>query len=450
MWAGAVWILGMLAGGAPTVPPPSPLPTRSFTLDNGLRVAVQEDHRAPLVAVELVFGVGSSADGASPGLAHLVEHLCFEGSPNAPDGAFDRWLEGAGGESDGATGRDTLRLHAVAPVEALELLLFLESDRMLALRFDAEDLENQRAIVAQELAGTAEAAGGRLAEARARVRFGAEDPYRLPPAGQRAALAELSLEQVLAFHQRWMGPGNAALALVGDLDLDEAEMLVRRWFSEIPARPAPPPALQPDVVAGGGVWVWPTDVYAPSLSLLWPTVPAGHNHEPAFDLLAEILADGDAWTRASQPRLEARAAAENLRWAGTLRVELRPAGGVAAGRVTRAPFERGRRAVERALARIAARGPTTAELDRAKRRYASASLRATESMQARAGALGTCLLWTGRTDCLAAELSARLAVQPQDVALAAAALGSPALLYMVPSSRVSDFATSDDFILDLE
>jgi zinc protease len=133
--------------------PPLSVPYETFRLANGLTVIVHEDHTAPLVSVNTYYHVGSGRERPGrTGFAHLFEHLMFEGSKNVPEGAFDQWLEAAGGSNNGSTNGDRTNYWENAPAGALELPLFLESDRMgfLLDAMSPEKVNGQRDVVKNE------------------------------------------------------------------------------------------------------------------------------------------------------------------------------------------------------------------------------------------------------------------------------------------------------------
>src|SRR5512145_497470 len=129
------------------------LPHTTFRLENGLTVIVHEDHSAPIVSVNTWYHVGSGRETPGrTGFAHLFEHLMFEGSKHVPEGAFDRWLEAVGGDNNGSTTEDRTNYYEDGPSNALEIPLFLESDRMgyLLDTMTAERVDGQRSVVMNE------------------------------------------------------------------------------------------------------------------------------------------------------------------------------------------------------------------------------------------------------------------------------------------------------------
>ena len=128
------------------------LPIAVKKLDNGLTVVVSEDHSAPVVGISVVYKVGMRLEPKNrTGFAHLFEHLMFEGTPNAPEGTFDKVITGGGGRNNGSTRPDYTNYIEVAPVSALESILWLEADRMKTLDFSEKTLKNQQDVVKEEI-----------------------------------------------------------------------------------------------------------------------------------------------------------------------------------------------------------------------------------------------------------------------------------------------------------
>lgn len=428
-------VLALLAAAAP-VEETLHLAARSLTLENGLRVVVHEDHRAPLVAVHVRYGVGSAEDERA-GMAHLVEHLLSEGSKNAPAGAFDRLLAAAGAENNAWTDHDALVCHTLLPAPYLDLALFLESDRMgwMVDAIDEADLENQLAVVGEERAMDADAPGGMDAVALNAATWPAGHPYHRAVLGTADSLAGVSLDEVRAWTGRWLQPGNASLVIAGDVEADAALDRARYWFGDVPGHP-PPDRAPGEPPPRPGRWLLVDGLDRSTLYAAWPTVPRGHEDEPALDLLAELLAGGrgtrlpDALVFGRGRFEEVRAWTDNNRLGGTFAVRLVRRGGRAEGM---------RRALDRQLARFARNPPSTDEVDGRKTRWRSWYLRATEDLEGRAALLADCLWARGEPDCLAWDHARHMAVTAEDVRRVAArylADDRRALLAVVPEARL--------------
>ena len=223
--------------------PPSPsFAVERFRLDNGLRVVLMPDSSAPTVAIAVVYDVGfrSEPEGMT-GFAHLFEHLMFEGSVTLEKGQHDKLVTGNGGVMNGSTRADYTNYYEQLPSNALELGLYLEADRMRGLRLTDENVQNQIAVVKEEI--------------RVNVvnqPFGGFPWILLPPVmfktfanahngyGSFVDLEAASVDQASEFFDQYYAPGNAALVVAGDLDVDKTREMVERHFGSVPARAVPP------------------------------------------------------------------------------------------------------------------------------------------------------------------------------------------------------------------
>src|SRR5215510_5676168 len=234
--------------------PPAPLevPFKQFTLDNGLNVILHRDTSVPIVAVNVWYHVGSANERPGrTGFAHLFEHLMFEGSKHVPEGQFDLLLEAAGANNNGSTTNDRTNYVIDLPSNALELALFLESDRMgyLLDTMSPERVNGQRDVVKNERRQSYENRPyGQASIEIDKMLWPANHPYSWPTIGFMEDLTAASHQDVVDFFKRYYAPNNASLVVAGDIDLDRTQALVEKWFGEVPeAQPvepvAPPAAL---------------------------------------------------------------------------------------------------------------------------------------------------------------------------------------------------------------
>ena len=214
------------------------------TLANGLDVLLHEDHACPIVAVNLWYHVGSKNERPGhTGFAHLFEHLMFEGSQHHDHGYFQP-LQGAGATLNGSTNADRTNYWEVVPADALELALWMESDRMgfLLPALTEAKFSNQRDVVLNERRQNYENRPYGLAPmAMLAALFPPDHPYHWTTIGEIADLHAVQLDEVHAFFRRYYHPANASLALAGDIDADEALALVDQYFGDIePGEPVDP------------------------------------------------------------------------------------------------------------------------------------------------------------------------------------------------------------------
>jgi zinc protease len=276
---------------------PLKVPYDLFRLPNGLTVIVHEDHSVPIATVDTWYHVGSSREQPGrTGLAHLFEHLMFEGSKNVPEGAFDRWLEAVGGSNNASTSEDRTDYWESVPVNALELPLFLESDRMAFLldTMSAARVDGQRDVVKNERRQVHENTPYGMAEIYiAQALYPEDHPYHWPVIGSMEDLTAASHQDVADFFRRFYGPANASVVIAGDVDAKEVRALAGKWFGDVPAgAPVPPPAPRPVTVDGEKRLVFEDQVELPRLYLVWPTPPLFSPADASLDALAGVLAGG--------------------------------------------------------------------------------------------------------------------------------------------------------------
>jgi len=268
------------------------------TLDNGLRVMVHPDHRIPRVAVNLLYGVGARDDPPGrAGLAHLLEHLMFMGTGRVRDGRFDQLMEQVGGWSNAFTSEDVTVYYDVGPARLLEMLLWLEADRMagLAAALTAGKLRLQRDVVLNELWQEYHNAPYGLVELeQPSLVYPPRHPYARSVIGNEEEIRSITVADVRRHLVRFYAPANASLVLAGDLDPGKAIELVRRYFGWIPSRAGARSAARlPGVPRRRAVRRRFLDaVELPKLLLTWHSPAHFREGDAEMDLAAEILAGG--------------------------------------------------------------------------------------------------------------------------------------------------------------
>ena len=273
------------------------VPYTKFILPNGLTVILHEDHTTPTVSVNTWYHVGSGRENPGrTGFAHLFEHIMFMGSANVPPGKFDQWLEAAGGNNNGSTTEDRTNYYEDVPSNAIELPLFLESDRMgtLLRAMTKEKVDLQRDVVKNERRQNYENAPYGMASIIIDENlYPTEHPYHWPTIGYMNDLSAASYEDVVEFFRKYYGPNNASLVVAGDIDPVKTRRLVEHWFSDVPAGPAVlPPAASPAVLSGERRLYFEDKVSLPRLYMAWLTPPLLTPGDAEMDLLSSILTDG--------------------------------------------------------------------------------------------------------------------------------------------------------------
>jgi zinc protease len=270
---------------------------RQFRLANGLNVILHRDTSVPIVTVNVWYHVGSANERPGrTGFAHLFEHLMFEGSKHVKEGEFDTRLEGAGGNVNGSTTNDRTNYVIDVPSNALELALFLESDRMAYLldTMSPQRVDGQRDVVKNERRQRFENRPYGMASLELdTMLWPANHPYSWPTIGHMEDLTAASYEDVVQFFKTYYAPNNASLVVAGDIDLDRTKTLIEKWFSEVPAGASVAPIAPPSARLTEVKRQTLTDrVRLPRLYLAWLTPRTYAPGDAALDALASVLAGG--------------------------------------------------------------------------------------------------------------------------------------------------------------
>ena len=280
-------------------PPKRPIevPYRQFTLSNGLTVILHQDRSVPIVAVNIWYHVGSANERPGrTGFAHLFEHLMFEGSKNVREGEFDTLLEAAGGNNNGSTNNDRTNYVIDVPSNALDLALFLESDRMAYLldTMSPERVNGQRDVVKNERRQSYENRPYGMASIELdKMLWPQGHPYSWPTIGDMADLTAASHDDVVAFFKKYYAPNNASLAIAGDIDYDRTRALVEKWFGDIPrGEPVEPIAPPPAILTGVKRQTLTDQVQLPRLYLGWLTPRVYAPGDAALDIASSVLTGG--------------------------------------------------------------------------------------------------------------------------------------------------------------
>jgi len=271
------------------------IPYIKRTLDNGLDVIVHEHHQLPMVAVNVWYHVGSKNERPGrTGFAHLFEHLMFEGSEHHDRGYFQP-LQQAGALLNGSTNTDRTNYWEVVPSGALELALWMESDRMgfLLPALTSAKFENQREVVLNERRQNYENRPYGLAGmAISAALFPPDHPYHWMTIGSADDLRAMSLDEVRAFFSTYYHPANASLALAGDVTPERAFELAERYFGDIPAGEKPAPVHAAASAAGEKRLSFEDRVELPRLYLAWHSPAMFAAGDPDLDLAADLVGHG--------------------------------------------------------------------------------------------------------------------------------------------------------------
>jgi zinc protease len=271
------------------------IPFTKSTLANGLDVIVHEDRHCPIVAVNVWYHVGSKNEvPGRTGFAHLFEHLMFEGSAHY-DRGYIQALQDAGASLNGSTNTDRTNYWEIVPTNALELALWLESDRMgyLLPALTEAKFANQRDVVLNERRQNYENRPyGLAALALVDALFPPEHPYHWPTIGSPADVRDAQLDQVADFFRTYYHPANASLCIAGDVDTDAALALAHDYFEELPAGPRPSSLEADPRLDAERRLVLEDRIEMPRLYMGWHSPALFADRDAHLDVLADILANG--------------------------------------------------------------------------------------------------------------------------------------------------------------
>ncbi len=341
------------------------IPHSKRTLANGLDVIVHEDHQLPMVAVNLWYHVGSKNERPGrTGFAHLFEHLMFEGSEHHDHGYFPP-LQRAGGLLNGSTNADRTNYWEVVPTGALDLALWMESDRMgfLLPALTEKKFTNQRDVVLNERRQNYENRPYGLAGiALSAAMFPPDHPYHWPTIGSADDLRAASLDLVREFFQTYYHPANASLSLAGDVETERAFELAEQYFGSLPAGPTVERLRIETELSASANLVLEDRVELPRLYVSWhsPAMFAGGDAE--LDIAADVLAHGKTSRLYKSLVYERRIAADvsayqhSREMGGTFQIASTASAGVSLTEL--------HTAILTAVAELGAHGPTDTELER--------------------------------------------------------------------------------------
>jgi zinc protease len=286
-----------LAQPAGSTPPPVKLQVIEATLDNGLRLLVQEDSRNPIVAVQILYRVGSRNErpGAT-GLAHFLEHLMFKGTPTRGRGEISRLIEQSGGRENAFTTKDMTGYYTNIAADRLDLILRIEADRMRNLLLDPAEIDSERKVVLEERRMRSEDdPDGAVYEAMSSLAFKAS-PYHWPTIGWMADIERINATELRAFYDTYYRPNNAVLTVVGNVKAANVLARVRQYFGAIPRGTAPPAvtAVEPPQIDERRLLLRKEGAQLPVVNIAWHVPNYTSPDAPALELLSQLLSEGRA------------------------------------------------------------------------------------------------------------------------------------------------------------
>lgn len=394
---------------------------KQFELDNGLRVVMSRDTSAPVVAVLLMYDVGSRNEPVGKtGFAHLFEHLMFQGSENVPREMHFKHVESNGGVLNGFTSQDCTCYFELLPSSKLSLGLWLEADRMRALNVNQFNLDNQRDVVKEERRMGYD--NQPYALARERFRELAYDNF----ANQHSVIGSMedldgaNLEDVQRFFQTYYAPNNAVLVIVGDFDERRAKPMVRELFGTIPAQPPPsaPDVAEPDRQKEHREVYHDPLASVPALMIAWKIPDRRSPKNTALQIAGDALFGGRA-SRMYQRLVKQEAVAVNVsggaearRGPGLFQVSVLHNPDVEPERVEQLIYEE--------MERLAEKGLSRSELERIRiqliaQRWAGGSYSSLESPLGRALSLAQAAMFDGDPEEANREIDHLMKVRSADV-----------------------------------
>ncbi|MEM6662003.1 MAG: pitrilysin family protein [Pseudomonadota bacterium] len=399
-------------------------PVTSFTLDNGMDVVVIEDNRAPVVTHMVWYRVGSADEprGVS-GIAHFLEHLMFKGTDEIPDGAFSKIIAANGGQDNAFTSYDYTGYFQKIAADRLELVMKMESDRMVDAVITEDHVRTERDVIIEERNSRTDNSPDALFAEQMRAALYLNHAYSVPIIGWRHEMEELSLDDVMTFYQRYYAPDNAILVVAGDVTPDQVRTLADKYYGPLKpsghppdARPQEPPQLAPRRISMQDERV--RQDYVMRFYLVPAYDPENPGEAAALSVLSSILGDGLASRFSQSLQVDQKIAIGTGAWYYAQSRDDTSFGmyAVPAEGFTLADAEA---ALDAELAKMVAEGPTQEEVDRVKRVMRASRIFAQDSISSQARLYGAALSMGFSVEDVQGWDDVIAAVTPEDVRAAA-------------------------------
>ena len=396
------------------------IPIEQFTLANGLRVVLSEDHSVPVVSVSVYYDVGSRNEREGrTGFAHLFEHMMFQGSENVPKAGHFQYIFNNGGTMNGTTSSERTNYYETLPANQLPLALWLESDRMRSLKVTQENLDNQRDAVKEEKRLNYDNRPYSNAFLRLNELIYKNPANAHSTIGSMEDLDAATIEDVQEFFRIYYAPNNAVLTITGDFDSAEARSLVEKYFASIPAQPTPPRAdvTEPEGVAARGETYRDQFAQLPAIMLGWKA-PSRRTHDYyALSLASDLLFDGDSsrmyqrLVKDEESVVAIQGGVGERRGPSSLYVFAIPKPGHSTGEI--------RATIDEEIKRLATEGPTAEEMEKLRNTLLNDTARNRQSTLYRAQRLAEFTLYDGDPHLFNTELERYLAITPEEIKRAA-------------------------------
>jgi predicted Zn-dependent peptidase len=391
-----------------------------FTLANGLRVVLSEDHSVPVVSVSVYYDVGSRNEREGrTGFAHLFEHMMFQGSENVPKAGHFQYIFNNGGTMNGTTSSERTNYYETLPANQLPLALWLESDRMRSLKVTQENLDNQRDAVKEEKRLNYDNRPYSNAFLRLNELIYKNPANAHSTIGSMEDLDAATIEDIQEFFRIYYAPNNAVLTITGDFDSAEARSLVEKYFASIPAQPTPPRAdvAEPEGVAARGETYRDQFAQLPAIMLGWKAPARRTQDYYALSLASDLLLDGDSsrmyqrLVKDEESVVAIQGGVGERRGPSSLYVFAIPKPGHSTGEI--------RATIDEEIKRLATEGPTSEEMEKLRNTLLNDTARNRQSTLYRAQRLAEFTLYDGDPTLFNTELERYLAITPEQIKHAA-------------------------------
>lgn len=393
-----------------------PLKIEQFTLENGLRVVLNQDNTTPVVSVAVYYDVGSRNEKEGrTGFAHLFEHMMFQGSENVKKSEHFQYISNAGGTMNGTTSSERTNYYESLPANQLPLALWLESDRMRSLAVTTENLDNQRNAVQEEKRLNYDnrpygQVGVLLDEMIFKNFANAHSTI-----GSMADLDDASVEDVQEFFRVYYAPNNAVLVISGAFETDEAKELVNQYFAEIPKQPQPPAIDVSEPTEVAETYQKYEDKLAPFPAFLfgWKIPPRNTDEFKALELAGRLLNNGESsrlyqkLVKGDESVMQIFGGADERRGPSSYIVYAIPKPEKDVSQI--------REIIMSEIIDMATNGPTSAEIQKLHNQLINSAVRSRQSSLSRAQQLAEFALYDGDPTLINSELEAYLQITPDQI-----------------------------------
>lgn len=427
--------------------PAPPMKYETFTLPNGLKFIVHEDHSTPIVAVDVWYDVGSANEAVKrSGFAHLFEHLMFQETANMEKGDFSKYMDAAGTSQNGTTNNDRTMYFEVVPSNRLNLAMWMEADRMARLKVTEDNFKREREVVKEERRMRIDNSPYMNGFLMLDTLHSDYRPYRHTVIGTMDDLNAASTQDVIDFYNQYYVPNNATIVLAGDVTLAQAKAYASQYFAAIPRGKSVIPEMAPAPVVprtdGERRFKVEDKLASVPMLMLGYTAPP-HNNEDSYalSLLANILGRGES-SRLNQSIVkEAKVAnfvgafGDSRAKGGYLGVQAQPTQGNDVAKLEELIYAQ--------IEKVRAEGVTPQELAKVKRQFVAGQIMQRQTVLSKAEALQHARFMHGDLEAANTDLGRFNAVTADDIRRVAQKYLTPANRTVITIVPVQKAATSD-------